>query len=453
MDRLRRLLLLTAVLALAAAACTGDAGGATTTTVPGSSSTTEDPGTTTTTLPDTTPPSVPWTASDSLSDATVERIVEQITELIAQTEEVRGLPFLEVPAVAILDETEFAQRVSELIAEELDPEETAVDAQLLALLGLLPEGFDWYTFQIDLYTEQVAGFYDGDTEELVVPASEDGFTPLQKVTVIHELIHALTDQHFDFNDEYEIRADTGSGDDAAALLTLVEGDATYFQFIYLQELSPMEQVQAATEALTIDTAVLNSAPDWVEADLTFPYEQGLAFTTNLVSGGGIAAVDTAYQQPPATTEQVLDPVKYGRGEQPIELPPLTVDLAGWTRHDEGSNGEWGLRLLLWETLDPGVNTQAGAGWGNDRYVALSDGDDVAYVMHYIGDTVRDAEELADALIAHARGPMAAGSPQESGGGLLFGSGYVFIDRVEDEVFFIASTDPGAGAELRTQLGL
>jgi hypothetical protein len=30
---------------------------------------------------------------------------------------------------------------------------------------------------------------------------------------------------------------------------------------------------------------------------------------------------------------------------------------------------------------------------------------------------------------------------------------VFIDRVDDKIFFVASTDPAAGASLREQLGV
>ncbi len=48
----------------------------------------------------------------------------------------------------------------------------------------------------------MAGYYDGDAGELVVPRDEDGFTALQRATLVHELTHALTDQHYRFNDRY-----------------------------------------------------------------------------------------------------------------------------------------------------------------------------------------------------------------------------------------------------------
>jgi len=458
----RLLLAVGLVLSLVAAACTSSAE-TTTTTTPDT-----DPSETTTTAPPDSPPDdsssttatppltdVPGSASDSLDPASVERIRSELAELIVTTEAVRGLPFLETPTVTILDEQEFSDRVNTLISEELDPDETTIDQAYFSMMGMWDDQTDLYQFLIDLYTEQVAGFYDAETKEMVVPASTDGFTTLQEITVIHELTHALTDQHFDYNDEYELRFDEGTGDDAVAMSVLLEGDATYFQLIYMQELSAARALQAAMESLTIDTGSLDAAPQWLQDDLLFPYEQGLTFVQDVVSEGGIAAVDLAYGDLPDTTEQVLDPSKYLRSEGPRELAPLAVSLPGWEEHDRGSLGEWGLRLILTETLPSGAVTQAAAGWGNDDYRILTDGDEVALVLSYVGDSESDAEDLTNGLIAHTRAQMNVGESVEDGGGLLFDQGevYVFIDRVEDEIFYIAATDAAAGADLRTQLGL
>ena len=59
----------------------------------------------------TAPPIV--TASAGIDPAVVERLTEQIVELVAATEEVRGLRFLTQPNVAILTPEELAERVRE----------------------------------------------------------------------------------------------------------------------------------------------------------------------------------------------------------------------------------------------------------------------------------------------------------------------------------------------------
>ncbi len=452
-----RLLIVIGVAALGLAACTNGADDTTTSTVESPSTTTS----TTMTQPDETttttiePVVVPGSASDSLDPFVVERIQRELLELMAEAAETRGLPFLSVPTVVILDEAEFTERVAGLIAEDLVEEDLAIDSAYFALLGMVPEGTDLYGLFIDLYSEQVAGFYDGDALEMVVPASPDGFTPLQRITVLHELVHALTDQHFEFNDEYDTLIDEGNGDDTSAYLALIEGDAQRASFVYMEGLSPLEAVQAATEAFRIDSPVFDSVPTWMRNDLLFPYQQGLDFTDAVIGIGGLAGLDRAYSDRPTTTEQILDHGKYLSREGPRELPALTTQPAGWEVYDEGSFGEWGLRLVLGESLSPGDATQAAAGWGNDNYAVYSRGEDVAVVIHYIGDAERDAEELADAFIVHGRTAMAGGTAVESGGGQLYDQGdkYIFIDRVGDELFFIAATDKAAGNELRLQLGL
>ena len=445
------------MLGLFAAACSPEAD-PTATTSAGSTTTTEVAGGSTITTAPSIPQdtiAVPGTASASIDPAVVDEMHSELAGLMVEAEQVRGLPFIATPTVVILDAAEFSQRVSELVAEDLDQEDLAVDSDFYAMLGMLEPGTDLYQLLIDLYTEQVAGFYDGDTEEMVVPATPDGFTPLQRVTVLHELVHALTDQHFDFNDGFERLIDDGNGDDLSAFQALIEGDATRSQFVYMEGMSPAEMVQAATEALAYDSSVLDTVPSWIQADLTFPYDQGLVFVDAISSTGGLAAVDEAYQSPPQTTEQILDPARYTRNEPPSELTPLTVELDGWELNDEATFGEWGLRLVLDGAGSPGEITQAAAGWGNDYYRVFTRGDDVAMVMSYVGDSERDAEELANALIAHIRDDMDAGPAEESGGGLLYRQGnvYSFIDRIDNGIYWIVSTDKAAGEEIRQQLGI
>ncbi len=444
------------VLSLIAAACSPGAEPTTTasTLVTTTLSDGDQQTTTTTAAPDVSI-SVPGTASDSIDPAIVEEMHSELAELMIEAEQVRGIPFIATPSVVILDDTEFRQRVADVVAEELDEEELAVDSAFLSMLGMLSPGTDLYALLIDLYAEQVAGFYDGDAEEMVVPAAPDGFTPLQRITVLHELVHALTDQHFDFNDDYEVLIDDGTGDDASAFQALIEGDATRSQLVYMEGMSPLDAVQAATEALSYDSSVLDSVPAWMQADLMFPYEQGLVFVDAIVSAGGLAAIDEAYQEPPGTTEQILDVAKYNRREQPRDLVPPAVTLDGWDLHDEGTLGEWGLNLILGESSRPGEATQAAAGWGNDIYRVFSRGGDVAMAMSYIGDSERDAEELANGLIVHLRDSMDAGPAEESAGGLLYRQGgvYSFIDRIDDAIYWIVSTDKSAGEDLRLQLGI
>ena len=443
-------------LAIMAAAC-DSSGESASSTVAAETTTSSVAVTTTTEAPLTSIPSgsIPGETSESISPEVAAAMREDIGVIMLDVEESRGLPFLEIPTVTILDETDFTARVLSTFEEDLDEEEIAGDQAIFELLGMLDGSTDLYQLIIDLAAEQVLGFYDIDEGELVVPVSVDGITPLQEMTIAHELVHSLSDQHFDFNDVLEDRIDSGTGDDASSILGLVEGDATYQQFLFLETMDPSSAAEAVLESLSYDTSVLDSSPLWIQRDLAFPYEHGLVFTGFLVQEGGLKAVDETYLDLPVSTEQILHPEKYLRSEGPSDLSTLSVDLEGWELFDEATFGEWGIRLLLMDSLLPGEMTQAAAGWGNDRYSAFLRDADSAIAWVYEGETVEDAEDLANGLIAHIRGTMDAGDSVESGGGLLFSTGqtYVFIDRVEEKIYFVASTDHDAGASLREQLNL
>jgi hypothetical protein len=450
----RLVAILVIVVALVASACDSSSTSPSTQETSGSSVAAE---TTTTAAPLTSLPqgAIPGTNSPSISPEIAAEMREEIGVLILDAEESRGLPFLAVPTITILDQAAFTERVNTDQRADLAEDDLTTDEALLRLLGMLEPDDDLESMIIELYTEQIAGFYDPETKELVVPVAADGITPLQSIAIVHELVHALTDQHFDFNEEYERRIDEGKGDDVSAVLAVIEGDATYQQFLFLESMSPEDAADAALEIQSFDSVVLNAMPQWMQRNLGFPYEKGLTFVGQIMATSGLKGVDDVYKLLPISTEQILDANKYLRGEQPEPVTPLTVDLPGWEMAEEATFGEWGIQLILTEAVPPGAVTQAAAGWGNDTYRFFTRGNDSAIAWSYQGETETDAEDLTDAVIAHTNDVMGATNGQESLGGLLYdgGSPFVFIDRVEDKVIFIAATDLTALESLREQLGV
>lgn len=457
---MRRLIPLLGAL-LVAAACTSTA--ATTTTSPAPSTTpptTEAPTTTTspgtTTSTSTTEPSTTTTTSlpDDVDPEVAAQLAAQIEELVAVTESIRGLPFIKPPQISFLSTSGLEARVRELLDEDLDPDEVAVEAAVLTLLGLLPDGTDLGSLYGDLYAEQVLGFYDGDTGELVVRADSAELSATSKVTLVHELVHALTDQHFGFNSRFEEAQDGARYDEAAAIQALVEGDATYFQFVYTQqEMSVFELLQLAAETIDADTAVFDSAPSVLQDQLIFPYDAGYTFVELLVDGGGIAAVDAAYLDPPTTTYDILHPERYlaDRPGRTVAMP--AAELEDWELYEESTYGEFGILQLFTDLVDEGTATQLAAGWEDDRYRIYRRDGDVAFVLLVQSESEDDATELAQALLLLARDQMDAGEGADRAGGVEFGgSPYAFVDRVGDQTVFVAATDAEAGVELRLLIG-
>ncbi len=255
----------------------------------------------------------------------------------------------------------------EQLAEEYPPQEAHRDAQVYAALELLPPDTDLYALMLTLYTEQIAGFYDNDTDQMTVIDDQVGLDALDKMVFAHEYTHDLQDQRLNLDDLQAYRESADNEDTVRAITALVEGDAQTISLLYLfhhideLDLSALEAIQ---------TAELDAAPPVIREELAFPYMAGLAFVQALLQEGGWETVNAAYAALPQSTEHILHPSKYLAGEAPIaiSLPPLTSTLgADWQMVRENTLGEFLLNLYLDVHLPAGVAQQASAGWGGDRF--------------------------------------------------------------------------------------
>ena len=369
--------------------------------------------------------------------------------LVAAAEAGRGLAFFEPPTITIVSTAELADRVKAQIDEDLDPAEMLVFQHLYETLGLLDGSVDLVQAYRDLYAEQVGGFYDDDTGEMVI-AGDEVLTPLSKSIVVHELVHALTDEQYGFASTMNDLVDAGRYEEAAAIQALVEGDATYFQLVYLQSLPADEQAAAVTESLRTDTTVIDRLPAWFAKDLTFAYDSGFGFVARVISEEGAAGVNQAYTHFPASTEQILHPEKYFSMEPPLEVAVPTLDVPGFDVFEDGVFGEWNLGLYLLSGVDPGDALIAAAGWGGDHYRIYSNGTEVVFLYVSEADTPRDAQELAGSLGSSAAETMPVGSAHTSADGVTTfsgGSGFAYVTVTDRTVVFVASRDVAAGQSL------
>jgi hypothetical protein len=431
------------IVVVAAAAGCGEepAQVSTTTTVAASTTTTTTEASTSST---TNAPTTTRGGGDVGSD-----LPPEYAELVAVTEQVRGLEFLYEPELVLVSDEELARRVRQQIEEELDPADLVIDEALFEVLGLLDPSVDLLQAYTDLYAEQVAGFYDSDTGEMVV-SSDTELTALGKMIVVHELVHALTDQHFGFAAVMDDLVEAERYHEAAALQALAEGDATYFQIVYFQQLSLVEQVAAVDESLAADTSVLDSLPAWFGEDLSFPYDAGFKLVERIVESEGITGVDQAYRLVPATTEQIIHPDVYFALQPAREVSLPETPLSGYEVYEEGTLGEWNVDLYLLDGVSDGIATVASSGWGGDAYRVLWNGQDVAFVMRFLGDTPGDAGELADALVDSLAAGMSVGAPardEAAGTTVMTGSDYGFVGFDGEVVTVVVASDPAAGADL------
>jgi hypothetical protein len=312
----------------------------------------------------------------------------QINTIATWDEQARELEFTQLPEPSLLTPDELTAKVQQEVDQSYSPAEAALDSRLLGALGAVPPGFDMRAGTSALLGDQVAGFYDPSTKQLVL-GTNDARRPLSsvgEVTLAHELIHALTDQIVGLPslDVTTTPAGVLDPDRVQARRSLVEGDATLVMDRFtLSALSAQQQLQILNDpALKGQNGSLATVPNYLRDQLTFPYEAGLDFTCALQRAGGWKAVNGAYSQPPSTSAQILFPDRFASREAAAD-PADPGALGGpWIKDRAQTFGAADLLSLF---KAPGDNPAvalpdpkaATAAWGGGETVQWSNGNQTA----------------------------------------------------------------------------
>jgi hypothetical protein len=337
------------------------------------------------------PASVDASPDDEDTLAILREIEEQVVEI-------RGLPAADIGPPEIITRAELADELEQLFEEEYPPEDQERDNIALRALGLLEPGQDVAELQLQLLGDQVLGFYD-DVERRMVVVSDAGLDPEAKLTYAHEYTHALQDAAFGL-DSLETD-EVGEDDRALARTAMIEGDATVtmlaWAFAYL---TPEELMQIGTGAVP-DTSGI---PSWMVEQLQFPYNEGAlwagALTVNPTQPD-FDALDAAYDDPPDSTEQIIDVAAWPNGDEPVSIETLDLAAAlgdGWSEVDATPIGQASIEIMLaYLGVQRSVATEAADGWGGDEAVIASGPDDAfAVAWRLAWDAPSDADEFVDA---------------------------------------------------------
>lgn len=335
---------------------------------------------------------------------------EKFDQIAAETSEARELPITEDIVEAFLSRDELEQRLLSDLATEYPADEAAADERALKAFGLLAGDVSLTDLVLELYTEQIAGFYDPETNEMYLIGDDAEVDAEEEFTYAHEVIHALQDQAFDLMKVQEPVLDGTNDDRAIAITSLIEGDAVVGSVEYVLR-HPVLAGRLALAGVT-DTPVFDAAPPILTQSLLFPYLAGQGFVATIRGEDGWNAVDAVYRDPPASTEQILHPEKYIDRDDPtaVTLPDLATALgAGWTKAEENNFGEFQTSVLL-ANLAPGEGfdatsgfdlpeeaTAGAAGWDGDRYAVWANGDQDVVIWSSVWDSEDDAAEFSSAL--------------------------------------------------------
>ena len=296
--------------------------------------------------------------------------------------------------------------IEQRMAEELPAQELAGVKATYVTLGIMPADLDLQRLLLDLYTEQVVGYYDPDSKTLFVVEGADRATV--HPVLVHELVHALQDQHTNLD---SLIARERGNDRQTASQSAIEGHATMVMVAFLAEMqakapvSPRDlpdigaYIRPNLEAQNSQFPVFQRAPRVLREALLFPYASGAGFVQKLWLRPLLSGFGDPYPAPlgdlmPSSTEQVMHPDSRFLVERD-EPTELRLGAAAGEVVRENTLGELETSIVLSEHLGAGTESAA-QGWDGDRYRLIRKGSGHVLVWYSVWDDNGSADRFADA---------------------------------------------------------
>jgi hypothetical protein len=321
------------------------------------------------------------------------------------------------------------EQLKALLLKEFDedqtPQEFRANEMAMKAFGLVPRSLDLKPLLVQVYSEEIAAFYDPKTKTMHLIEEPEAKTKAQptflerlfgkkggfdkdenKTVIAHELTHALADQHYDLD---KLHRDAKHDDDRSlAVSALIEGEATLAMMgAGMDDWDGSKVVNMPAADLDRGLSLispfitmmgggktLRSAPPIISETMVFPYFRGMVFCAALANDGGWKSVDEAYRNPPVSTEQIIHPEKY---RSKLDLP-MIIDLgelkpgAPWKELGRNVLGELQTSVMLGRQ-----GPKAAAGWDGDRYAVFEGpGEKLGLLWLSTWDSEDDAREFAQA---------------------------------------------------------
>lgn len=343
------------------------------------------------------------------------KLTELVGTLLGSAESIRGLPAKGIVRARSSSQQELVTYMDTQLDDPVAKRQLQLNQEILKVVGAVKADLDILTILRSFMVEQVTGFYDWKQKILYmadwIPEN------LQSFTLLHELTHALQDQHFGL--ERLLDATDGVSEPYAAAQALMEGDATLTTIFH----SAGGAVDGAYLDFAVKTIVSGDSampgqdpgnvPPVISESLMFPYTDGLAFVVAAfrAGGGNWSVVNRLYSKLPLSTEQIIHPEKH-LSEHPDFPKEVRVrgiaDMVG-SRTFAGTDimGEGGLRVILRDVMSRATADKAAAGWDGDRYFVWHDESGLSSaVLASVWDSPEDARQAADAIAKLKNPPQA-----------------------------------------------
>lgn len=356
-----------------------------------------------------------------------DRWDDRVGPLAAWVADARGLDFEHPVYVNFLTEAEYTSAATTAEPTTAEADEAMVDmVSLLRALGLVSGDVDLTDSVNTLNDTGTLAFYQPSDGQVYVRGTT--LTPALRVTLVHELVHVLQDQHFDLE-----RAGDDDADPHGTLRAVAEGDAGRIEDLYVaeeltdDERAAYEEESAATGQDAVDQ-IADEVPDGLTAMFAAPYVFGEPFVTHLVEVGGSGDIDRALEDPPSS-RVLFDPRLWGTDDE-VDAPVEAVPPAGVEELDSGFVGAPSLYLVLVARSSPQEALAAVDAVSGDHYVSYRDGSRVCVRTALVG-----RDDAAETLLEGVLDTWVAQSP----------AGAASVSRDRNGAVQFQTCDPGEEA--------
>jgi hypothetical protein len=263
---------------------------------------------------------------------------------------------------------------------------------------------------------------------------------------VHELRHAIQDQHFRLA---ALLGDLSDYDDRKlAVLAAIEGDATLVMIRQLGfDPALIGDVFSAENVLSFSALAgafsLTSAPDIVKYQLLMPYLEGMKFSQAIFNNKKWKGLNQVLSRKPLSSEQILHPQKYLAAEKPQAVFIGYRPSRGYLLHS-GVIGEYYLNVLLKNGTEI---ADAAAGWGGDLFSLYRDGDSRLLLWEAQWDTPQDCSRFHSAFrnFLEKKFKVSFLDGQNKGRPFIAGNsaaGYFFLYKNNARLFYARTNDRG-----------
>jgi hypothetical protein len=280
-----------------------------------------------------------------------EAISAEIEPILRDLSRISGMPYQTSVPFETLSKDQLRKYLQERIRTTVKPEQLRAEQLTLKKFGLVPQDFDLEKTTIDLMTEQAAAFYDDERRKMFL--IEGAPSLMEQVALVHELAHALADQHYSLGKFVD--REKQSDDAQMARMAVVEGQAMWLMLEYsmqkvgqslLRNTGLLDMMAKQAESSQGQYPVFDKAPLYLRETLLFPYSAGLKFQQQLIQRSGQAGFREVFRQPPASTQQVLHVEQYLAKTKPSSPALPAFSSSGYKEVTAGTMGELDHYILL-----------------------------------------------------------------------------------------------------------